>query len=150
MGFATPDRRSGPREEQEIILRDNNDGDPTIVGGVKLDGGAIRMRDSLGPFNPRDLDYNSHEGLFTLAHEVMSDFYGKATYVSNRITNYTVWVDVTETQKIREYQVSYVSNKISEVIEIQYDAAGLELYRLTNTVSYQGNNISSISVVRSP
>lgn len=49
----TPDRAAGPLvEDEEIQLQDTGQ-DPSVVGGISLNAGAIKMRDSTGVFDAR-------------------------------------------------------------------------------------------------
>ena len=50
--FKTPDRRAGPRQEEELQLEDNAP-DPTAAGGLRYNGDDFRLRDAAGVFNPR-------------------------------------------------------------------------------------------------
>jgi hypothetical protein len=100
------------------------------------------------------LTETQHEQLYTLTHDDARDGYGLVTYSSttcsaSKITNYTIWTNNLMTQKIREYQISYLSNnKVSQVITIQYNAYGIETARLQETLNYYLNKIVSVTSVR--
>lgn len=58
----TPDRYPGEAEEEGLVFEEASE-DPVQVGGIRLVGGAFRMKDESGVFNPRTggsgLDINS-------------------------------------------------------------------------------------------
>ena len=85
-----------------------------------------------------------------MAHDLVEDSYEELTYAGNRVVNSTAWTDVGKTQKIRETQISYTGNKVTQTIDIQYDAAGVELYRLTQVLTYNGNRVADITTTRTP
>ncbi len=91
-----------------------------------------------------------HEALDTLAHDLVEDSFQDHTYVGGRLTNTTIWTDSGMTTKIREYQLTYTGSRVTTYVEIQYDGAGVELYRLTDTITYSGNRVDTIATVRTP
>jgi len=96
--------------------------------------------------------FDEHEVLDTLVHDLAENSFEELTYSSGRVVNSTVWTDATKVTKIRETQIAYggglFGRLVSEVIDIQYDAAGVELYRLTTTLTYTLNRVQTISTVR--
>lgn len=48
----TPDRFPGAAQEEQTVYEDNGV-DPSAPGGITFNGGAFRMWDALGVFNPR-------------------------------------------------------------------------------------------------
>lgn len=48
----TPDRQPGVSDEEAIILEDTGV-DPAVVGELRYNAGAFRLRDALGVFDPR-------------------------------------------------------------------------------------------------
>lgn len=89
-----------------------------------------------------------HEQLDTLAHSIVENCYESVSYSGNKVTNSTTWSSISMTTKIREEQIAYSGNRVAQIISIQYDGAGVEKYRITETFSYAGNAISSITRVR--
>lgn len=89
-----------------------------------------------------------HEALDTLAHWIAEDSYDILTYSGNKVTNVTTWDSPAMLLKIRESQISYIGNKVSQSIEIQYDGAGVEIYRVTDVFAYSGNNIVNVTRTR--
>lgn len=155
----TPDRRPGKLLEEEILLDDRTgEGDPIDERAIRYLNGEFRMRDSLGVFNPRGgggtgdgITEAEHEGLDTLAHGLTEDSFDVATYSGNRVTNITTYTDNSESVKVRERVYVYSGIRVTQVDTIQYDGAGVELYRIRETISYvnpSGNRVASITRVR--
>jgi len=147
----TPDRTPGVSLEEGQVYEDEGI-DPSQEGEVRYSGGQFKMQDSTGIFDPRTggISESQHEDLDTLAHDIVEDSYEELTYSGSRVTNSTVWTDSGKTTKIRETQISYSGNKITQTIDIQYDAAGVEAYRLTSVLTYSGNKIQDITTTRTP
>ncbi len=61
----TPDRTPGPSIEEELQLEDNG-ADPSIVGAITQNAGALKARDSIGVF-----DLRSGSGLSEAAHKTL-------------------------------------------------------------------------------
>jgi hypothetical protein len=89
-----------------------------------------------------------HENLDTLTHGLVDTGYDVVTYTANKITNLTTWTDNTLVTKVREQQISYIGNKVSQTIEIQYDASGVEVYRIQEDYTYTGNNFANVTRTR--
>lgn len=96
-------------------------------------------------------DEAAHEELDTLAHNLVETNFSEIIYdVNNRIEQIIHWVNNTKTIKIREVFQSYVglSQRVSSLTSIQYDAAGVSLYSVTTTYTYVGLRIVSAETVR--
>ena len=67
----TPDRRPGPLVEEEVQLEDNA-ADPSVVGAITFNGGAFKMKDVVGLFDPRSgsggITETQHKTLRQLIH----------------------------------------------------------------------------------
>ena len=114
---------------------------------------AWRMRDGVGEFDPRTgggISEAQHEVLDTLAHGVVEDSYEELIYSGNRVTQVIVWTSPAKTTKIREELYTYTGSKVTQTVDIQYDAAGVELYRLTEVYTYSGNKVVDITRTRTP
>lgn len=101
-----------------------------------------------------DLTEQEHETLDTLVHELAEDAFTEYLYLGNtsRISNVTTYTDMSKTTKIRETQVSYTGFRPTQIVEIQYDPSGVEVQRVTDTISYLsslGNRVNSIISVKS-
>lgn len=96
-----------------------------------------------------DVAINKHETLDTLTHNLVEDGYDVITRdSSNRVINVTIWTDDTLTKKIREDQVTRLSSGlVQEVVEIQYDENGIELYRVTETI-VRDSNSRVVNIIR--
>lgn len=152
-GFRTPDRFRGTREEEKIRFENKpgTEPDPTDDGCVLFRDGEFVFRDNLGIFNPRGgLSEAEHEELDTLTHELVEDSFDEVLYAFRQPVNITTYTDATKTTKIREVQVTYTFRQPTEVITIQYDASGIELYRVTETITYAARQVSTITRVRTP
>jgi hypothetical protein len=144
----TPDRFPGERQEEGIQFDTTDAAAPAVEGELKyvqgigfqyLEDGIVR--NLTGSFSP-----SQHFNLDTLVHDAeVRTSYDSVTYTGNKITNYTVWTDNTTTDKIREYQVSYIGNKISQIVTKQYNAAQSIVEQITEVISYTGNKVTSIS-----
>jgi len=93
------------------------------------------------------LQTTNHRGLDELVHNIAEDSFEEITYVNgNKVSNITVWTDVGKTTKIREEQFSYTNgNRVSQAVTIQYNSSGVAVETLTETFTYQGNRITSIT-----
>jgi hypothetical protein len=105
----TPDRHPGPLEEDDEILLGPNTSDPTVVGGIRLVGGAFKLCDAAGVFDPRTggsgITEPQHEALDTLTHDIDETSYDEVTYGSgSRVASYIVWASAAKLLKIREEQ----------------------------------------------
>lgn len=142
----TPDRFPGDREEDVLALQDNADGDPANPGEVKYDGGAFRMRDSTGVFDPRTggsgLSEAAHEALDTLAHgltethalSVSRDGAGRVSEVLAEAT-----LGGTDIRKT-EILTRTASGKVATLRSTQYEGDGTTVKRqLDRTVVRDAN-----------
>lgn len=146
----TPDRFPGSREEDEIVLEEQAV-DPADEGAIRYVNGSLKGKDSTGVFDLRSgggISEAEHLALDQLVHELDEDYYENYTYSGSKITNVTVWTDVSMTTKIREYQYTYTGSRITQEVIIQYDGSGVEVERLTLSYSYTGSRISSVTCVR--
>lgn len=91
-----------------------------------------------------------HEALDTLAHDIVEDSYDEFIYTGNRVTQIITWTDITKTTKIREQQISYAGSRVTQVIDIQYDGAGVETYRVTEAYTYSGSKVVDVTRTRTP
>lgn len=99
------------------------------------------LKDLDGYITPED-----HRALDQLVHIIAETSYEELSYSGGKVTNMTIWTDVGKTTKIREEQFTYDNNsKVTQAIIIQYDIGGLEVERLTESFTYSGNQITSIT-----
>jgi hypothetical protein len=151
MSPRTPDRTPGPSLEEELQLEDNAI-DPSVVGSITQNAGALKGRDSIGVFDLRSgagLSEAAHRTLDQLPHGIAEDSHTQVTRVGGKVTNVTVWTDSGETVKIRETAITRVSGKVSQMVTTQYDGAGAaitgEVY--TQTVNRVTGRVDSVDGV---
>lgn len=138
----------------------------TLQNNVSNDGDVFVSRDAAGNLVFKDqvntqktltdlvvgtggLTEESHRLLDQLVHNLAENYYEEYQYAGGRVTNVITWADETRTKKIREEQYTYDSGKIVQVVIIQYNAAGAEVERITESYTYSGNRVASVSAVRS-
>lgn len=95
------------------------------------------------------LTEESHRLLDQLVHELAEDFYEEYVYSGNQLVAVVTWKNSNKLLKVREEQYTYSSGKIQQAVRIQYDNSGNEVERITETYTYSGSRIVSISAVRS-
>lgn len=101
------------------------------------------------------IDEDAHEVLDTLVHALAEDSYTEVTRdsVTQLITAIVTWTDAGKTLKIREEQITRVDRRITEIVKIQYNAAGVEKYRTADTVTRSGilrPRVASVTMDRTP
>jgi hypothetical protein len=147
----TPDRRPGILEEDEAIklvpqgASPSADGELRYVTGVGfrfLEEGIEKGLSGSGITEPQ------HESLDSLTHWLAESGYDENTYSGSDLVNTTTWTSPAKTIKVREEQLTYSGGKVQQIVSIQYDAAGLETYRVTEVMTYSGNKITSIARTR--
>lgn len=133
----TPDRRSGRLLEEEILL-DERVGEPTDERAIRYSDGGFFAQDS--------------HGVFDIRGEVIEGTnYSELSYNGqNQITDYRIWDSATKTNLLRHYLVSYSGGLITQIERRFYDGAGNLQTTVTDTVTYNGNLIDTISRVRTP
>lgn len=150
----TPDRAPGPSLEEELQLEDRTaDGNPTVDGAIRFVGDDFVGKTSSGVKSltaggSGGITEPQHEALDTIAHEIVEGSYEEYTYSGSRVTNITVWETAAKLKKIREEQYTYSGLRVTQAVTIQYDGAGVESYRLTETYTYSGSRVSSVTRVR--
>jgi hypothetical protein len=125
---------------------------------IDRDGNDLRFRDSNNttPLTLTDLASGvaGHEDIDSLVHCLAEDAYTEPTYggPGGRINNITTWTDVTKTTKIRECQITYSGALVSQQVQIQYNAAGVEVQRITETIAYipGTSRVLSVTAVETP
>jgi len=146
----TPDRHPGPMiEDDEIILKESTLGDPTEVGGIRQVGGAFRMKDATGVFNPRSgvggITEAEHELLDTLTHWVNETNWQEIVRSGGKVTNVINWETSDKLKKIRECVIARSGGKVSQLDAIQYDGSGVEKMRLTGVITRATGKVASIA-----
>lgn len=143
----TPDRTPGPSDEEEIVLEEQGS-DPTATGAIRYVGGAFRLRDAAGVFDPRTggsgISEAQHEALDSLVHDLAEDSFVEVVRSSGRVTSIVVWTSPAKTTKIRETTITRASGQVSQVVERQYNGAGALVQTLTHDFSRTGGQIDSV------
>jgi len=88
-----------------------------------------------------------HELLDVLIHNIAETNYTEITRSSGKITDFIIWETVAKLKKIREYNLTRTSGKISSVVAKQYDSSGVLKSTLTSTITRTSGRISSIDEV---
>jgi hypothetical protein len=90
-----------------------------------------------------------HRNIDQLVHDIAEDAYTEITKVGGVTTNVTIWTDNGKTIKIRESQITRTAGKVSQTVDIQYDAAGAVIVgeTLTKTYNRTGGQVTSIDEV---
>ena len=90
-----------------------------------------------------------HRDLDQLVHDIVEDAFTEITRVGGVATNVTIWTDNGKTIKIRESQITRTAGKVSQTVDIQYDAAGAVIVGETMTKTYNRTNgqVTSIDEV---
>lgn len=103
---------------------------PGDIGDVILDG---------------YLTEEEHRNLDQLVHNIAETSFEEITYNGSKPTNITIWTDAGKTLKIREEQFTYSNNQVSQIVVVQYDEFGTVVETLTESLTYSGGKITSIS-----
>jgi len=130
----------GPADEAVLVWRDGSD--------LKLQDAAC------GPYTltmlaANGITENQHEALDTIIHGIDKSSYDEIAYTGNNISAYTVWETASKLKKVREEIYTYDLGKVTQVITKQYDGTGTLKMTVTETYSYSGSKISSITRTKS-
>ncbi|MEE9358891.1 MAG: hypothetical protein V3U85_00255 [Hyphomicrobium sp.] len=123
---------------------EDNEGPPTAVGHIVLDGTKFKAQDGDGVFPIRD-----HRSEDQLVHDIAENSFTEFVYTGNRIDAVDIYTDATKTQFIRRQLYTYTANRVTQIVTEQYDAAGVLIVgeTLTDTIAYVGNNVDDIAAV---
>jgi hypothetical protein len=150
----TPDRHPGPLiEDQEIRLVETADA-PSTTGAINYStSGSFQMKDASGTFDPRTggggLTPSTHRALDQLVHEIAETSYTEVVETAGKVTAVIVWTDSGKTTKIREEEYTYTGGQVTTIVTKQYDGTGTLVETYTETVTYSGGKVQSISGVLS-
>lgn len=148
----TPDRHPGELQEEGAIFDNRPPGDdPTVEGGFRYVDGEWRFRDARGVYNPRSgggISEAQHEALDTLVHDLDESCYEEFTYDGSRVTSAITWATSEKLLKIREEQYIYTLGRVSQAVIIQYNGAGAEVMRMTETYTYSGGTVLNVTCVK--
>lgn len=146
----TPDRTPGPSLEEELQLEDVT-ADPSVVGGITQNAGALKGRDSVGVFDLRSgtgISEAAHKALRQLIHFINdgpADGFATGAYketlpVANPFpTSLIWWESSSKLQKIVEKTLTYTGAFPTTIEWKMYDTDGTTLLAtVTDTISYSG------------
>lgn len=94
------------------------------------------------------LSPTEHEFLRTLTHEVVETTYTVVSRTLGLVTNVTVWMTPAMLLKHRSTDVFRTLGVVTQIVDRQFDTAGLLLYTLTHNISRTGGQVTSISTAR--
>jgi hypothetical protein len=125
---------------QNITYTENKNAQQQINQSIiqGMDGYALTL-DAYSPSNHRNLDQ--------LVHNIAETSYEEVTYSNGLVSNVTVYTDSGKATNIREEQYVYSSFMISTITYIQYNSSSVEVERVVETYTWNGNNILSVSRV---
>jgi hypothetical protein len=135
----------------DLWVDDDGLGPPTSEGQIRHDAGDLK-----GYFGGQvvsllaggsGLTPGSHRALDQLVHELAEDAYTEITRTAGQVTNVTTWTDSGKTVKIRESQITRTAGQVSQTVDIQYDAVGTEVERMTRTYNRTSGQVTSIDEV---
>lgn len=148
MPGTTPDEFPGPRVEEEVQL-ETQASDPTTEGAMRYVGGAFKLKDSTGVFDPRSggggITEAQHEALDSMVHWINETNHQEIVRSEGKVTNVINWTDSGKTTKIRELAVTRSAGKVSQLDFIQYDGGGTESQRMTGVITRDSGKISTIA-----
>jgi hypothetical protein len=129
--------------------------DPSTVGGISLNNGSLRGRDSLGVFNLRSggggITEAEHQDLDTLVHAIAETSYDEVTRADGRISRVITWTSPAKLLKIREIAIVRDSiGRIAQCVWTQYDYTGAVKETMVETFARSCSSVSSVTRTRTP
>lgn len=126
-----------------------DEGPPTAIGEIRLDGTDIKAQDGIGVFNLRQgaasYDTSVHRAEDQLVHDIAEDSYTEVERTGNQVDAVRTYTSVAKTTKIREEDYTYTGNKITQVVTKQYDGAGVLAETYTEVIAYTGQQVDDIT-----
>jgi hypothetical protein len=149
----TPDRHPGPLIEDDEIRLGEVTVDPSVPGATVYKDGAFKMRDAAGNFDPRTggggLTPSTHRALDQLVHDVAENSYTETEKTAGKISAVRTYTDSGKGTKIREEEYTYTSGKVTTIVTKQYDGSGTLAETYTETITYSGAEVDTITGVLS-
>jgi hypothetical protein len=130
-------QRPGARDTQVLMSRDLSDN--------------LTFRDVASPTAKTLSDLVSrltepqHDALDDLVHGLAETHDVVVTRSAGKVTSVLARTQGASPKKIRETTLTRTASKVSQVDLVQYDAAGLEIQRLTGTITRTGGKVSQIA-----
>ena len=119
------------RDDLDMKFKDGNNPVPVTLTDLLAGGG--------GGITP-----TQHEALRTLTHEIVENSWDEITRdINRRIIQVTTWTSQSLPRfKIRDtFLTRGAGNRVSQVLTIQYDVTGAEVYRITEDLSRNVNHL---------
>lgn len=89
-----------------------------------------------------------HEALDTLVHRLAEAAWEEFLYTGKNLTQRIVWTSPARVLRIRDSTYTYTGSILTGAVTRQYDGAGVVVTTLTKTFTYAGNDLVSVTVVR--
>jgi hypothetical protein len=134
----TPNREHGELIVDSIVFKEPTpETPPPSPGALRFEGGKFSFQDTTGSYDPRfsPVDEEGHATLATLTHALAQNAYTEVTRVQGFLQSIVVWESAARLRKIRETIVTRASNKVTQVVTTQYNAAGAVRETLTCAVT---------------
>lgn len=143
----TPDRTPGPSIEEELQLEDGG-ADPSVVGALTLNAGALLGRDTTGIFDLRGLSEEDHKILRQLIHFIddgpaegfTSGAYKETLPAGSPFPTSEIWWESSsKLKKIVSLVTTWTGAVITQEVWDIYDTDGsTSLATITDGISYSG------------
>jgi len=147
---STPDRHPGPLEEDEELRLGDNPSGPSQPGAMAFTGTDLMFRDAAGTFNARSgsgLTESTHENLDTLVHELSETSFAEVTRdVDGIVTDVVTWTSAAKVTKVREYNLTRTSGRVTTVVSKQYNAAGTLIQTLTEVITRSSGKYATSTI----
>lgn len=118
------------------------------------DGSNLKFKDGVNPTPVSLTDMvtggggltpGSHEIIDSLVHDLAETCYTEISRTSGRVASITVWTSPAKLIKVREAILTRTSGLVSQVVENQYDGAGVLVQTLTHVITRTGGSVTSIT-----
>lgn len=80
-----------------------------------------------------------------LVHNIAEASFDELVYTGSRVDAIITWETAAKLKKIREELISYTGSNATTITTKQYDAAGALLTTMTETITYSGSAVVSIT-----
>lgn len=94
-------------------------------------------------------DSATHRAEDQLVHEIAEDSYTETEETAGKTTAVRTYTDSGKTLKIREEEYTYTGGKVTTIVTKQYDGAGTLVETYTETLTYSGADVDTITGVLS-
>lgn len=88
---------------------------------------------------------SEHRDLDQLVHNIAEDSFDEVLRTGFLVSDIITWTDAGKTQKIREQNIIYTGFNPTQITYTQYDAAGVAVEIVVETISYTGFLVDSIT-----